>query len=92
MNESLLRRTVWIVHGEFEPNGIVESFGGQLEGLAFTEAGWIQSYGTRYVSPPATYGDASRRKPTTVKGSARARPPTCKPVKGTLTCPITMGQ
>src|SRR5881398_1685364 len=41
-----------LVHGEFERNDMVEYFGEQLEGFAFTEHGWVQSYGTRYVKPP----------------------------------------
>src|SRR6266550_674578 len=36
-----------LVHGEFERNDMVEYFGEQLEGFAFTEHGWVQSYGTR---------------------------------------------
>src|SRR5438552_2150129 len=45
-----------LVHGEFERNDMVEYFGEQLEGFAFTEHGWVQSYGTRYVKPPIIYG------------------------------------
>lgn len=45
----------------------VEYFGVKLEGFAFTEAGWVQSYGSRYVRPPIIYGDVSRTGPITVK-------------------------
>src|SRR6266545_2954725 len=41
-----------LVHGEFERNDMVEYFGEQLAGFAFTEHGWVQSYGTRYVKRP----------------------------------------
>src|SRR5947208_1958848 len=46
-----------LVHGEFERNDMVEYFGEQLEGFAFTEHGWVPSYGTRYVKPPVIYVD-----------------------------------
>ncbi|MGH7606274.1 MAG: 5-methyltetrahydropteroyltriglutamate--homocysteine S-methyltransferase, partial [Gemmatimonadales bacterium] len=49
-----------LVHGEFERNDMVEYFGEQLAGFAFTEHGWVQSYGTRYVKPPIIFGDVSR--------------------------------
>src|SRR6266702_2980893 len=55
-----------LVHGEFERNDMVEYFGEQLEGFAFTEHGWVQSYGSRYVKPPIIYGDVSRPKAMTV--------------------------
>ena len=41
-----------LVHGEFERNDMVEYFGEQLDGFAFTENGWVQSYGSRCVKPP----------------------------------------
>src|SRR6266576_3927481 len=40
-----------LVHGEFERNDMVEYFGEQLAGFAFTEHGWVQSFGTRYEFP-----------------------------------------
>src|SRR2546427_426690 len=58
-----------LVHGEFERNDMVEYFGEQLQGFAFTEHGWVQSYGSRYVKPPIIYGDVSRPKPMTVASS-----------------------
>ncbi|XP_010521311.1 PREDICTED: 5-methyltetrahydropteroyltriglutamate--homocysteine methyltransferase 1-like [Tarenaya hassleriana] len=55
-----------LVHGEPERNDMVEYFGEQLSGFAFTVNGWVQSYGSRCVKPPVIYGDVSRPKPMTV--------------------------
>ena len=52
-----------LVHGEFERNDMVQYFGEQLAGFAFTANGWVQSYGSRYVRPPVLFGDVSRPKP-----------------------------
>ena len=65
-----------LVHGEFERNDMVEYFGEQLAGFAFTEHGWVQSYGTRCVKPPIIFGDVSRPKPMTCGG---ARTPSRRP-------------
>jgi len=81
-----------LVHGEFERNDMVEYFGEQLQGFAFTEHGWVQSYGTRCVKPPLIYGDVSRPKPMTVRWSTYAQSRTSKPVKGMLTGPVTILQ
>ncbi|MGH7549031.1 MAG: 5-methyltetrahydropteroyltriglutamate--homocysteine S-methyltransferase [Gemmatimonadales bacterium] len=81
-----------LVHGEFERNDMVEYFGEQLEGFAFTEHGWVQSYGTRYVKPPIVYGDVARPRPMTVRWSTFAQAKTVKPVKGMLTGPVTILQ
>ena len=81
-----------LVHGEFERNDMVEYFGEQLEGFAFTEHGWVQSYGTRYVKPPIIYGDVSRPKAMTVRWSTFAQSKTARPVKGMLTGPVTILQ
>jgi 5-methyltetrahydropteroyltriglutamate--homocysteine methyltransferase len=81
-----------LVHGEFERNDMVEYFGEQLEGFAFTKNGWVQSYGSRYVKPPVIFGDVSRPEPMTVKWSAYAQSLTDKPVKGMLTGPVTILQ
>lgn len=78
------------VHGEFERNDMVEFFGEQLNGFAFTQNGWVQSYGSRCVKPPIIYGDVSRSQPMTVKWSKYAASLTTKPMKGMLTGPITM--
>ena len=40
-----------LVHGEFERNDMVKYFGEQLSGYAFTQHGWVQSYGSRCVAP-----------------------------------------
>ncbi len=81
-----------LVHGEFERNDMVEFFGEQLNGFAFTQNGWVQSYGSRGVKPPVIYGDVSRKGPMTVDISVYAQSLTDKPVKGMLTGPITILQ
>lgn len=81
-----------LVHGEFERNDMVEYFGEHLAGFAFTENGWVQSYGSRCVKPPVIYGDVSRPAPMTIKWSSFARSVTDKPMKGMLTGPITILQ
>jgi len=81
-----------LVHGEFERNDMVEYFGERLAGFAFTEHGWVQSYGTRYVKPPIIYGDVARPGPMTVRWSAFAQTKTKRPVKGMLTGPVTILQ
>src|SRR5690606_32748989 len=45
-----------LVHGEFERNDMVQYFGEQLSGFAFTKNGWVQSYGSRCVRPPILFG------------------------------------
>ena len=79
-----------LVHGEFERNDMVEYFGEHLNGFAFTQNGWVQSYGSRCVKPPVIYGDVSRSKPMTVRWSEYARSLTKRPMKGMLTGPITI--
>lgn len=81
-----------LVHGEFERNDMVEYFGEQLAGFAFTENGWVQSYGSRCVKPPILFGDVHRPKPMTVRWSKFAQSLTTKPMKGMLTGPITILQ
>lgn len=81
-----------LVHGEFERNDMVEYFGEQLSGFAFTQNGWVQSYGSRYVKPPLIFGDVSRPYPMTVKWSSYAQSLTKKPMKGMLTGPVTILQ
>ena len=81
-----------LVHGEFERNDMVEYFGEQLSGFAFTQNGWVQSYGSRYVKPPVIFGDVSRPKPMTVEWSAYAQSLTKRPMKGMLTGPVTILQ
>jgi 5-methyltetrahydropteroyltriglutamate--homocysteine methyltransferase len=81
-----------LVHGEPERNDMVEYFGEQLKGFAFTQNGWVQSYGSRCVKPPIIYGDVSRPKPMTVEWAKYAQSLTGKVVKGMLTGPITILQ
>ncbi len=81
-----------LVHGEPERNDMVEYFGERLRGFAFTENGWVQSYGSRCVKPPILYGDVSRPGPMTVEWIAYAQSLTEKPMKGMLTGPVTMLQ
>ncbi len=80
------------VHGEFERNDMVEYFGEQLSGFAFTERAWVQSYGSRCVKPPIIFGDVSRPHPMTVRWTEAAQRYTQKPVKGMLTGPVTILQ
>ncbi|MEX2514189.1 MAG: 5-methyltetrahydropteroyltriglutamate--homocysteine S-methyltransferase [Cyclobacteriaceae bacterium] len=81
-----------LVHGEFERNDMVEYFGEQLNGFAFTKYGWVQSYGSRCVKPPIIFGDVHRPHTMTVAWSAYAQSLTKKPVKGMLTGPVTILQ
>jgi 5-methyltetrahydropteroyltriglutamate--homocysteine methyltransferase len=79
-----------LVHGEFERNDMVQYFGEQLSGFAFTVSGWVQSYGSRCVRPPILFGDVSRPKPMTVEWWRYAQSLTDKPMKGMLTGPVTI--
>ncbi|EJJ27775.1 5-methyltetrahydropteroyltriglutamate--homocysteine S-methyltransferase [Rhizobium sp. CF142] len=79
-----------LVHGEFERNDMVQYFGEQLFGFAFTQHAWVQSYGSRYVRPPIIFGDVSRPVPMTVEWWRYAQSLTEKPVKGMLTGPVTI--
>jgi 5-methyltetrahydropteroyltriglutamate--homocysteine methyltransferase len=81
-----------LVHGEPERNDMVQYFAEQMEGYAFTEHAWVQSYGSRYVRPPILYGDVSRPDPMTVQWILYAQSLTGRPVKGMLTGPVTMLQ
>ncbi|KAA3487469.1 5-methyltetrahydropteroyltriglutamate--homocysteine methyltransferase-like [Gossypium australe] len=71
-------------------NDMVEYFGEQLSGFAFTVNGWVQSYGSRCVKPPIIYGDVSRPKAMTVFWSSTAQSMTKRPMKGMLTGPVTI--
>jgi len=81
-----------LVHGEFERSDMVEFFAERLEGFAFTEHGWVQSYGSRCVKPPLLHGDVSRVSAMTVKWAQYSQSLTPHPVKGMLTGPATMLQ
>lgn len=79
-----------LVHGEPERNDMVEYFGEQLAGYTFSQHGWVQSYGSRYVKPPIIFGDVWRPKAMTVEWSTYAQSLTPRPMKGMLTGPVTM--
>jgi len=79
-----------LVHGEAERNDMVEYFGEQLDGYAFSQFGWVQSYGSRCVKPPILFGDISRPKAMTVEWTQYAQSQTAKPMKGMLTGPVTI--
>lgn len=79
-----------LVHGEPERNDMVQYFGEQLHGFVFTQNGWVQSYGSRYVRPPIIVSDVSRPGPMTVKWSSYAQSVTKYPMKGMLTGPVTI--
>ncbi len=79
-----------LVHGEFERNDMVQYFGEQLAGFAFTLGGWVQSYGSRCVRPPILFGDVWRPSAMTTDWWRYAQGLTNKPVKGMLTGPVTI--
>ena len=79
-----------LVHGEPERNDMVEYFGEHLKGFAFSQNGWVQSYGARCVKPPILYGDVSMEAFITVDWITYAQSLTSKPVKGMLTGPVTI--
>ncbi|WP_404339438.1 5-methyltetrahydropteroyltriglutamate--homocysteine S-methyltransferase [Pseudoalteromonas mariniglutinosa] len=79
-----------LVHGEAERNDMVEYFGELLEGFAFTQFGWVQSYGSRCVKPPVIWGDVSREQAMTVAWTEYAQSLTSKKMKGMLTGPVTI--
>ena len=79
-----------LVHGEAERNDMVEYFGEQLDGYAFSEHGWVQSYGSRCVKPPILFGDVRRPQAMTVKWTSYAQSLTPRPMKGMLTGPVTI--
>ena len=81
-----------LVHGEAERNDMVEYFGERLAGFAFSQNGWVQSYGSRCVKPPILYGDVLRPNPMTVEWARYAQSLTDRPMKGMLTGPVTMLQ
>jgi 5-methyltetrahydropteroyltriglutamate--homocysteine methyltransferase len=78
------------VHGEAERNDMVEYFGEQLDGFAFSQYGWVQSYGSRCVKPPILFGDVQRPRAMTVAWTRYAQSLTNKPMKGMLTGPVTI--
>jgi 5-methyltetrahydropteroyltriglutamate--homocysteine methyltransferase len=81
-----------LVHGEPERTDMVEYFAEMMDGMAVTQHGWVQSYGSCYVKPPIIYGSVSRPNAMTVEWTRHAQELTTKPVKGMLTGPVTMLQ
>jgi 5-methyltetrahydropteroyltriglutamate--homocysteine methyltransferase len=81
-----------LVHGEPERNDMVQYFAEQMDGYAFTQNAWVQSFGSRYVRPPILYGDVSRPEAMTVEWIEYAQSLTDRPMKGMLTGPVTMLQ
>ncbi len=79
-----------LVHGEAERNDMVEYFGEQLDGYAFSQFGWVQSYGSRCVKPPILFGDIQRPRAMTVDWTRFAQSLTDRPMKGMLTGPVTL--
>ena len=47
-----------LVHGEPERNDMVEYFGQLMDGFAFTQNAWVQSYGSRCVNPSPIFAPA----------------------------------
>ncbi|WP_370980944.1 5-methyltetrahydropteroyltriglutamate--homocysteine S-methyltransferase [Agaribacterium sp. ZY112] len=79
-----------LVHGEAERNDMVEYFGEQLQGFAFTQLAWVQSYGSRCVKPPILFGDVQRKKAISIDWTCYAQAQTLRPMKGMLTGPVTI--
>lgn len=79
-----------LVHGEPERTDMVEYFAEKLQGFAFTQNGWVQSYGSRCVRPPIIFADLVRPTDMTVREFVVAQSFTAKPVKGMLTGPVTI--
>ena len=71
---------------------MVEYFGEQLAGFAFSQNGWVQSYGSRCVKPPMIFGDVSRPTPMTIDWAKFSQAQTKRPMKGMLTGPVTILQ
>ena len=79
-----------LVHGEPERNDMVEYFAELMDGFAFTQNAWVQSYGSRCVKPPLIYGDVNRENAMTVEWIKYAQSKTKKVMKGMLTGPVTI--
>jgi 5-methyltetrahydropteroyltriglutamate--homocysteine methyltransferase len=81
-----------LVHGEPERRDLVEYFSERLSGFALSEFGWVQTYGNRAAKPPILYGDVARRDPMVVEWWRYAQSITERPVKATVTGPVTILQ
>lgn len=71
-----------LVHGEPERTDMVEFFAQQMEGMLFTQHGWVQSFGSRCVRPPIFWTDIHRPNAMTTREYEVAQALTPKPVKG----------
>jgi 5-methyltetrahydropteroyltriglutamate--homocysteine methyltransferase len=80
------------VQGEPERRDLVEYFSERLSGFALSEFGWVQTYGNRAAKPPILYGDVARRDPLVVDWWHYAQSITERPVKATVTGPVTILQ
>jgi len=78
------------VHGEPERTDMVEFFAQQMDGMLFSQNGWVQSFGSRCVRPPIFWNDISRPAAMTTREFEVAQKQTKKPVKGMLTGPVTI--
>jgi 5-methyltetrahydropteroyltriglutamate--homocysteine methyltransferase len=79
-----------LVYGEPERRDTIEFFAEHLAGFALSQYGWVQTYGNRAVKPPILFGDVSRAGPMTVRWWEYASGLTARPVKATLTSPVTL--
>jgi len=79
-----------LVHGEPERTDMVEFFGQKMDGMLFSQNGWVQSFGSRCVRPPIFWNDISRPEAMTVREYKVAQDLTTRPVKGMLTGPVTI--
>eukprot|EP00554_Chaetoceros_debilis_P016531 CAMPEP_0194126000 /NCGR_PEP_ID=MMETSP0150-20130528/59761_1 /TAXON_ID=122233 /ORGANISM="Chaetoceros debilis, Strain MM31A-1" /LENGTH=764 /DNA_ID=CAMNT_0038819839 /DNA_START=1595 /DNA_END=3889 /DNA_ORIENTATION=+ len=79
-----------LVHGEPERTDMVEYFAQQMDGMLFSQQGWVQSFGSRCVRPPIFWTDIHSPTAMTTREYEVAQALTSKPVKGMLTGPITI--
>jgi len=78
------------VHGEPERTDMVEFFAQKMDGMLFSQNGWVQSFGSRCVRPPIFWNDISRPNAMTVREFTVSQKLASKPVKGMLTGPVTI--
>jgi len=71
-----------LVHGEPERTDMVEFFAQKMEGMLFSQHGWVQSFGSRCVRPPIFWTDIHRPTAMTTREFEVAQALTSKPVKG----------
>ena len=71
-----------LVHGEPERTDMVEYFAQQMDGMLFSQQGWVQSFGSRCVRPPIFWTDIHSPTAMTTREYEVAQALTSKPVKG----------